>query len=127
MVSGVPIRIIYGDITYNSFQEDNSVAGNWSGVSVCQQKNSACNDELAFYRIYQTKNPLIYQIDGYKILNKDTVNMGTLDFYYDQTNRTLTCINNNREWRLTITGNKIEGELWTSGKTLFRKIHLTKN
>jgi hypothetical protein len=127
MVSGFSIGINYLDTKTATFQEDDLVAGNWSGVSICQQKNSACHDELAFYHIYKTKNPLIYRIDGYKIVNKDTVDMGTLDFNYDRVNQILTYINNNSEWRMNITGNKMEGELWTSEKILFRKIHLKKN
>jgi hypothetical protein len=61
-------------------QEETEVAGNWSGTSVCQLKNSGCHDESAYYRISKTKNPLIYQVEGYKIVNKDTLNMGILEF-----------------------------------------------
>ena len=109
------------------FQEDMIVAGDWSGTSICQLKNSGCHDEQAYYKITKTKNPLIYHVTGYKIVKNDTLNMGTLDFNYDKVSHSLTCTTQNGIFKLVITGNNIDGELRTRDKVLFRKILLKRS
>ena len=115
-----------GDTKSAWLQVDTAVAGNWTGQSICQQKNTGCHDELAFYRIYKTKDPLIYRVEGYRILNKDTIDMGPLDFHYNRVNQMLICVNSHIDWRFTIAGNQMDGELWNADKVLVRKVHLKK-
>jgi hypothetical protein len=108
-------------------QEDELVAGDWSGTSICQMKNSGCHDEQAYYHITKTKNPLIYQVTGYRIVKNDSVNMGTLDFNYDKQSHSLSCTTQSGIFTLVITGNNMDGELRTHDKILFRKILLKRN
>ena len=107
-------------------QKDSSIAGNWSGTSICQQKNSGCHDEQAYYHISKTNSPLVYEVTGYKIVDNNKVNMGTLNFSYNISSHILTCTTLNGIWNLAIKGNKMEGELRTHDNILFRKILLTR-
>ena len=113
--------------TSTKLQEDELVAGDWSGTSICQVKNSGCHDEQAYYRITKTKNPLIYQVTGYKIVKNDSLNMGTFDFNYDKQSHSLSCTTQNGVFTLVIAGKKMDGELRTHDKILFRKILLMRN
>jgi hypothetical protein len=119
------IKVIGG--TSSKLQEDGLVTGDWSGTSICQMKNSGCQDEQAYYHIAKTKNPLIYQVTGYKIVKNDSLNMGILDFNYDKQSRTLTCTTQNGIFTLVITGKNMDGELRTHNNILFRKILLKRN
>jgi hypothetical protein len=113
--------------TSAKLQEDTLIAGDWSGMSICQIKNSGCQDEQAYYHIAKTKNPLIYQVTGYKIVKNDSLNMGTLDFNYDKPGHSLSCTTKNGIFTLVINGKNIDGELRTLDKILFRKILLKRN
>lgn len=124
--SPFPEQVTCSERKMTALQEDTLVAGNWSGTSTCQSANSGCHDELAFYHISKTTNPKVYRIAGYKIVNRDTLNMGTLDFNYESSSKTLTCNNSNGAWTLVITGNAMKGELRRSGNSVFRKILLKK-
>jgi hypothetical protein len=112
--------------TIIQFQEDVIVAGDWSGTSICQLKNSGCHDEQAYYHIIKTENPLIYQVTGYKIVKNDSMNMGTLDFNYDKSTHSLNCTTPNGIFTFVIGGNNIDGELRNHDKVLFRKILLKR-
>ena len=107
-------------------QEDTLITGNWFGTSICQQKNTACHDEIVIYHIIKTNTPEIYQVAADKIVNADTLNMGTLNFKYDKVNRTFICESRNGVFKFTITGNKMEGALMSTDNILFRKISLKK-
>jgi hypothetical protein len=109
-----------------NIQEDSTVTGNWSGTSICQQKNSGCHDEQAYYHISKTNSPLIYEVTGYKIVDNKKVNMGTLNFNYDISSHILTCTTQNGIFTFIIKGKNMEGELRTHDKMLFRKISLTR-
>ena len=120
-------QIKVNDDTSSKFQQEELVAGEWSGTSICQIKNSGCQDEQAYYHIAKTKNPLIYQITGYRIVKNDSVNMGALDFNYDKQSHSLTSTTRNGIFTLVISGKNIDGELRTHDNVLFRKILLKRN
>ncbi|HEV3224980.1 MAG TPA: hypothetical protein VGZ90_19020, partial [Puia sp.] len=110
------IKVIGG--TSAKLQEDTLVVGDWSGTSICQIKNSGCQDEQAYYRITKTKTPLIYKVTGYKIVKNDSLNMGTLDFNYDKQSHSLSCTTQNGIFTFVITGKNMDGELRTHDKIL---------
>jgi len=100
--------------------------GDWKGESICQVKNSPCHDETVVYHISKEKGPGKFQIIADKIVDGKMVNMGTLDFTYEEENKALVCTFKNGTFRLIIAGNKMEGTLVTADKILYRRISLLK-
>jgi len=78
------------------------------------------------YHISKEKGPGKFQIIADKIVDGKMVNMGTLDFTYEEENKALVCTFKNGTFRLIIAGNKMEGTLVTADKILYRRISLLK-
>jgi len=103
------------------------VAGVWRGYSVCMVKNSPCHDEVNVYRISAIPSkPGIYFIFGNKIVNGKEEVMGTDEWKYDASTHVLTHEFPRGVFRLTIQGEKMEGDLKLPDGTLFRQIYLQK-
>jgi len=107
-------------------QDEEALAGNWSGESLCQAKNSPCQDEKVVYHISQSREPGKVKVNADKIVDGKVINMGTLDFTYDKKDGTLVNETSGRVWRLTVKGNSMQGALTLPDKTIYRRITLKK-
>src|SRR5947209_19026461 len=66
--------------------------GTWRGDSVCVGKNTACHDETVVYRIASVPDKTgTVSVSAAKIVNGNPIEMGTLEFEYDQASQTLVC------------------------------------
>jgi hypothetical protein len=67
-----------------------------------------------------------------KMVNNAEEEMGALDFAYNKSSQTLTCIMKDRQqrecvWTFIIKDNQITGTLMMEGNILYRKIEVSKN
>lgn len=58
-----------------------SFEGVWKGTSLCQVKNSPCQDEIIVYHISKGSTGKSYDVIANKIVNGKEENMGTIPFY----------------------------------------------
>src|SRR5215467_12814047 len=79
----LPTREIHSGKVFAIAQDESDLVGNWSGESICQDRNSACRDEKNVYHVSKSKNPGIMTISADKIVDGQAVNMGSIDFKYD--------------------------------------------
>jgi hypothetical protein len=101
------------------------VAGTWRGESTCEAKDTACHDETVVYHFSATAKPEVFLVSADKIVDGKPVNMGTLEFRYE--NNELKCEYPQGVWLLKVDGAKIEGTLTRSGGTVFRRLILHKD
>jgi hypothetical protein len=101
--------------------------GKWQGGSSCLAKNSSCHDETVVYNLaHLPGKPGYVSISADKIVNGNAINMGTLEFRYDQAERMLVCEYSQGVWRLKVNGEKMEGTLTLPDGTEFRRVMLQK-
>jgi hypothetical protein len=110
-----------------STDDETKLEGNWRGESNCTIAKSACHDESVVYHIAKLAGrPGSVSVSADKIVNGEPVAMGTLQFQYDRTNRTLTCEYSQGVWRFKVDGLTMEGTLTLRDKTVFRHVKLKK-
>jgi hypothetical protein len=107
-------------------QDEEALAGNWSGESLCQAKNSPCQDEKVVYHISQSREPGKVKASADKIVDGKVINMGTIDFTYDKKDGTLVNETSGRVWKFTVKGNTMQGALTLPDKTIYRRVTLKK-
>jgi len=107
------------------FQKDSGdIAGNWTGNSLCQVKNSACHDEIVEYNILKGDSD-IYHVSMNKIVKGKTEFMGVVDCSYEESTKTLSFSDEGTIWQFTMNHATMNGILiWRD--QLYRKIHLQK-
>ena len=107
------------------YEKDTSqVAGNWTGSSTCQVKNSSCRDELIEFNILKADSEL-YHVAMNKIVNGKISLVAVVDCAYDDETKTLSTNDNGKIWQLTMNHTTIDGILiWH--QQLYKKIHLEK-
>ena len=108
-----------------------NIEGIWKGTSLCQVKNSPCHDESVVYHISKSLKPGTYTVQANKMVNNVEEEMDALDFAYNKSSQTLTCIMKDRQqregiWTFIIKDSEMTGTLITEGKVLYRKIELSK-
>jgi len=107
--------------------EASSIAGTWRGESVCVTDSSACRNESVVYYIKDVADrPDLVLIQADKMVDGKAITMGTGQWQHDRTHRTLEWRTRQQVWLLKITGDRIEGTLTLSDKTVFRKMTLEK-
>lgn len=108
-------------------QGADGIAGTWRGESACVAIGTACTPETVVYRFASLPaKPGYFSGSADKIMNGHPINMGTLEFRYDDRQHELTCEYAQGTWRLKVEGNGIEGTLTRSDGTVFRKVILRK-
>ena len=101
--------------------------GKWRGDSSCVAKNTACRDETIIYRIANLPDkPGFVAVDADKIVNAKAINMGMLEFRYDQPHHTLVCEYSQGVWRLKLTGEDLQGTLTRQDGSEFRRVKLQR-
>ena len=101
--------------------------GRWRGHSSRVAKGAACRDETVVYHIAKLPEKSGYvSVNADKLVNGHPVNMGTLEFRYDQDQHALVCEYIQGVWRFKLEGGKMEGILTAPDKTIFRRVTLSK-
>jgi hypothetical protein len=108
-------------------QDDAALVGTWKGESLCQVKDSPCNDEKVVYKIARAKESGKVNIRADKIVDGRPVTMGVGDWDYNKEKNTLTLVIPRGVWKLTINASKIDGILTLSDKTIYRRMWLKKD
>jgi hypothetical protein len=102
--------------------------GNWHGDSSCVATGTACRDETVAYHIAKLpEKPGYLSVTAEKIVNGKAINMGTLEFHYDQAQHMLVCEYPQGVWRFKLNGGNMEGTLTRPGNTIFRRVTLRKD
>jgi hypothetical protein len=104
------------------------LAGNWSGDSICLDRQSACHDEKVIYRIALYPNDAArVKVQGDKIVNGQPVTMGVSDYKWNREKNTLTHEDQFGAWKIVVKGNTMEGTMTSPAKTPFRHLTLKKD
>ena len=103
------------------------IVGTWRGNSECAVKGTPCHDEINVYRFSESAaRPGWFSGTGSKVVGGKEISMGTLNWAYDATSHALTSESSGGAFQLFVNGNKIDGTLRLSDKTIYRHIHLEK-
>lgn len=107
--------------------EERKLAGTWRGDSLCVEKGTTCHDEIAVYRITAIPGkPGYLLVTGGKVVDGKEIEMGTGEWSYDGTKRTLTVDLPRDVITLKADGDKLEGTFTLPDKTVLRRITLKK-
>src|SRR5437660_5579544 len=116
-----------------SAAQTTSLAGDWTGESICAGNNPSCHDEKIVYHIsIDPTDPTKVKIAADKIVDGKPDPMGVIDLKHDPGKQTLTGETQSARYRLwwefNIKGNIIEGTLSVlPDKTIARRIKVQKN
>ena len=100
--------------------------GVWRGTSTCLVRQSACNDEIAVYRIAQGNTADSVMIDGRKVVNGKELQMGVLPCRFAAKTGLLTCLLPQGNWLFRLHGDSLTGELRHPDGTKFRDVRTTR-
>ena len=104
------------------------VTGIWRGQSICGPSLPACTNETVVYDIRAIAGkPDVVLIRADKIVNGQTVTMGTGEWKHDAARHVLIWEQPSRTWLLTIKGSTIDGTLTGADKTVVRRMTLKKD
>lgn len=110
-----------------------SLAGDWTGESICFGNNPSCHDEKVVYHIsVDTSDSTKVKIGADKIVDGKPDFMGDIFLKYDAAKQTLTgdlqSPRYRSVWEFTVKGNTIEGGLYIlPDRATGRKIRVQKN
>lgn len=106
------------------------IAGEWKGDSICTIKDSPCRDEVASYQFKPvTGKPGQYSLDGAKIVGGERVSMGIMQCSFDTPTGKLECgdpQNGSVELELTLKDDVLTGALSRTDGRLVRRIHVVR-
>jgi hypothetical protein len=89
--------------------------------------DTSCRNETVVYYIKNVPDrPDLVIIQADKIVEGKAITMGTGQWQYDRAQHTLEWRMPQQVWLLKVTGNRIDGTLTLSDKTVFRKMTLEK-
>jgi hypothetical protein len=102
--------------------------GEWRGTSICQIKDSPCHDEQALYHFRPGTGKGKYQVQMNKIVDGREIEMGSLEFSWEEKEHKISAINpaNGSRWDLLISGEEMSGTLLYKGQ-IYRRIHIRKD
>ena len=110
-----------------------SLAGDWTGESICFGNNPSCHDEKVVYHVsIDPSDSTKVKIGADKIIDGKPDFMGDIYLKYDAAKQTLTGdLQSPRYrgvWEFTVRGNTIEGGLYSlPDRAMGRKIRVQKN
>jgi hypothetical protein len=114
--------------------QTSSLAGDWTGDSICVGNNPSCHDEKVVYHIsVDGADPTKVKIGADKIVNGQPEFMGDINLKYDAAKQTLIgdlqSARYRGVWEFSVKGNVIEGTLsvFMPEKTVGRRIKVQKN
>jgi hypothetical protein len=101
--------------------------GVWRGTSLCTVRPSSCNDEVVVYRITRVNASDSLSIDARKIVNGQEDQMGVIGCRDAASGSQMTCTMKNGEWRFTIRGDSLVGELRQPDNTKYRDVRTARS
>jgi hypothetical protein len=107
--------------------EASRFSGTWRGNSVCIAKNTACHDEVVVYRVQKLPAPDHVTISADKVVNGKPINMGSLEFHYEQQIQSWVCRYPPGVWRLKVRGTEAGGTLTQPDGSVLRQLSLRKD
>jgi hypothetical protein len=113
--------------------QQTSLAGDWTGDSICFGNNASCHDEKVVYHIsIDPADSTKIKIGADKIVDGKPDFMGDIFLKYDAAKQTLTGdLQNSRNrgvWEFAVQGNIVEGGLYMlPDRAVGRKIRVQKN
>jgi hypothetical protein len=116
------------------YAQQSSLAGDWTGESLCAGNNPSCHDEHVVYHLsVDFADATKVNIGADKIVDGKLEWMGNIALKYDPAKQTLTGDFQSPRykgiWEFTVKGNLIEGtlSLFTPEKTVGRRIRVQRN
>src|SRR5438045_5104000 len=110
-----------------------TLAGDWTGDSICAGNNPSCHDEKVVYHIsVESSDPTKVKIGADKIVNGQLEFMGDINLKYDVAKQTLTGDMQSPRyrgvWEFSVKGNVIEGTLsiFLPENTIGRRMRVKK-
>jgi len=101
--------------------------GVWRGTSLCLVRNSPCKDEIVVYRITRASAADSLSLDARKIVGGREEEMGVLGCRLIAPSARITCTMPNGEWRFTIRGDSLVGELQLPDDTKYRDVRTARS
>ena len=104
-----------------------SPAGDWRGMSVCQVKRSACNDEDSLYHVRAIAGKQrAFELQADKIVDGRPVTMGTslCDLGFD--GRLACAISKGTTLVFDLRGDELRGTMKLANGTVWRKLTLKR-
>ena len=112
----------------SSADDESKLAGTWRGDSLCVEKGTACNDEVAVYCIAAIPGKRGYLlVTGGKVVDGKEIVMGSGEWRYDSAKHTLTGDLPRGVVTLKLDGDKLEGTFTLPDKPILRRITLKKS
>src|SRR5262249_9032222 len=106
VLSGLLIMVSASAAEAKSDADDESrLFGDWKGESIVVAKNSVAKDEVVVWHISKAKEPGKVRVTADKIVNGQSITMGTGHWEYDKTKKTITWKNKVGVWKLSVDGN----------------------
>jgi hypothetical protein len=131
---GCTLLCLAVSVSTANYAQQPSLAGDWSGESLCAGTNPSCHDEHVVYHIsVDFSDGTKVNVSADKIVDGKLEWMGNIPLKYDPAKQTLTGdLQSPRYkgiWEFTVKGNIIEGtlSLFTPEKTVGRRIRVQKN
>lgn len=121
----VKLLVLATMVTATLAASGDALLGDWRGDSVCQQKNTACQDEKVVYHISAPDSAGKVTIGADKIADGRRIDMGSIVLNYDDTKKTLDGKDGPRVWHFDVKGSTMSGTLTIAG-TPIRKVYLRK-
>ncbi|PWT71246.1 MAG: hypothetical protein C5B59_18570 [Bacteroidetes bacterium] len=116
-----------GQQSQQQIKSDSLFRGIWRGKSICQVKGSACHDESVVFYISTTDKNLILELKANKIVNGNELEMGTIQFHYDEKMNAIESVPaTNGVWKFVREGNHLKGTLVYNNQ-LFRLVDIVKS
>jgi hypothetical protein len=112
----------------SAVQAQTTPAGDWRGMSICQVKPSACNDEDSLYHFRPVANRTdAFELQADKIVDGKPVTMGNLSCSYNNSGQ-LSCPlpENGASLQFEFKGNALQGTMKLRDGTLWRKLTLKR-
>jgi hypothetical protein len=107
--------------------DESPLFGDWKGESIVVAKGSAAKDEVVVWHISKAKEPGKVRVTADKIVNGQSITMGTGDWDYDKSKKTITWKNKVGVWKLSVDGDTMKGTLTLADRTVFRRVSLQRS
>jgi hypothetical protein len=107
--------------------DESQLFGDWKGESIVVAKSSVAKDEVVVWHIAKAKEPGKVRVTADKIVNGKPITMGTGDWDYDESKKTITWKNKAGVWKLSVDGDTMKGTLTLTDRTVFRRVSLQKS
>jgi hypothetical protein len=101
--------------------------GDWKGESIVVAKSSVAKDEVVVWHISKAKEPGKVTVTADKIVDGKSITMGTGEWVYERTKKTITWKTKVGVWKLSVDGNTMKGTLTLPDRTVFRRVSLQRS